>query len=47
VIRDIPGECPGCGFDALRQVVMLHLTSAGVSTLAERTYCGRCEAERS
>lgn len=36
------GECPMCGFDSLRKVSGYHLTSNGVTTMFEQTYCGRC-----
>ena len=41
----VDGECPSCGFDALVRVRAYHLTASGVTTLADRTLCGRCAAE--
>ena len=41
----VDGECPSCGFDALLHVRAYHLTTSGVTTLADRTLCGRCAAE--
>ena len=41
----VDGECPSCGFDALLRVRAYHLTTSGVTTLADLTLCGRCAAE--
>lgn len=41
----VEGECPSCQFDALVRVRAHHLTVNGVTTLADRTLCGRCAAE--
>ena len=41
----VDGECPSCGFDAMLRVRAYHLTSSGVTTLADRTLCVRCAAE--
>lgn len=41
----VEGECPSCQFDALVRVRAYHLTTSGVTTLADRTPCGRCAAE--
>jgi hypothetical protein len=41
IVTDL-GECPMCGFDSLRQIRVYHLTSGGVTMLAEQTGCGRC-----
>lgn len=41
----VDGECSSCGFDALVRVRAYHLTTSGVTTLADRTLCGRCAAE--
>lgn len=43
--EQVEGECPSCQFDALVRVRAYHLTVNGVTTLADRTLCGRCAAE--
>lgn len=42
IVDEVQGECPGCGFDSLRRVRLYHLTSNGVGSLGDQTYCGRC-----
>jgi len=41
----VAGECIDCGFDALRRVRVYHLGATGVTTHADKTFCGRCRAE--
>lgn len=45
VTEPADGECSDCGFDALRRTRGYHLTPAGVTTLFDQVYCGRCRAE--
>lgn len=46
VIQDsVDSDCPDCGYAALIRIRAYHLTSSGVSTLADRTLCARCAAE--
>lgn len=45
ITERVEGECPACGFDALRRVRGYHLTPSGVTTMFDQTYCGRCIAE--
>lgn len=45
LVTDVEGECDTCHFDALRRIRLYQLTPAGVTTRADRTYCGRCKAE--
>lgn len=46
VTEPVDGECPECGFNALRRVTAYHLGHTGVTVLARRTFCGRCVAEQ-
>lgn len=41
LITDI-GECPMCNFDSLRRVAGYRITTAGVTTVFEQIFCGRC-----
>ena len=41
----IDSDCPDCGYAALIRIRAYHLTINGVTTLADRTLCGRCAAE--
>lgn len=41
----VPGDCPSCGFEAIRRVHGYHLTSKGVWQVFDRIFCGRCRAE--
>ena len=43
--ESIPGDCPTCGFEALRWMRLYRLGETGVTMLGERLYCGRCRAE--
>ncbi|QMU97832.1 hypothetical protein FVO59_11910 [Microbacterium esteraromaticum] len=45
LIESIPGDCPTCGFEALRWLRVYRLAETGVTMLGERLYCGRCKAE--
>ena len=44
-IEPIPGDCPTCGFEALRWMRVYHLTTDTIGIIHERLYCGRCKAE--
>lgn len=45
VTEPVDGECPTCGFDAMRRVRAYFLGSTGVTMIGCRTYCGRCRSE--
>lgn len=44
-VQPVDDECAGCGFDALYEINLYHLTTDGVTTLANATPCGRCASE--
>lgn len=45
IVEPAEGECEDCHFDALRRIRGYNLTAAGVTTLFDQTYCGRCRLE--
>lgn len=45
LVENIPGDCPTCGFEALRWVRVYRLGDTDVTLIGERLYCGRCKAE--
>ena len=44
-VESIPGDCPTCGYEALKWLRVYRLGDTGVTMLGERLYCGRCRAE--
>lgn len=45
LVEDVEGECPACGFDALLRARGFALSEHGVTTIFQKTYCGRCVVE--
>lgn len=41
----IVGECPTCGFDALRRTHGYTLSDTGVTQVFDVLYCARCRSE--
>lgn len=42
----VEGECPTCGFESIVRIEAHTLSDAGVTTIASRTACGRCHADK-
>lgn len=45
LVEQVSGECPACGFDALRRTHGYRLSSHGVTQVFDVIFCGRCRAE--
>ena len=45
-VEPIPGDCPICGYTALRWTRIYRLDEHGVTLGLERLFCGRCKLER-
>ena len=45
LVEPVQGECPRCGFDAIRRLHGCTLSERGVTQVFDVIFCGRCKAE--